>query len=183
MGASCHCAIHAQEAFSMIHQASWGQRNGACSLQGCLWALSPHSSPWATEAQVESKPQLGLGLPLTPTVYSVSCTGGLDEVSMHCLKPRVSHDLWNLSYKKPVTACPPAGGGRGLPVRPPDAHTCTQAGWPNQGFSGFLPKELHLGKTYCLVKQQRQQNQTIGWCLEDGSEGKVTCISSLMTWI
>lgn len=118
MGASWHCAIHAQEAFSMIHQASWGQRNGACSLQGCLWALSPHNSPWATEAQVESKPQLGLGLPLTPMVYSVSCTGGLDEVSMHCLKPRVSHDLWNLSDKKPATACPPAGGGRGLPVRP-----------------------------------------------------------------
>lgn len=89
MGASCHFAIHAQEAFSMIHQACWDQRWGlhlARLFMGPfpLQFLFSSCSLGRIKAAVCAWFATGKP-PLAPIVLSAPMLCGLSKVYKHCL--------------------------------------------------------------------------------------------------
>lgn len=113
MGASCHLAIHAQEAFSVIHQACQGPTlepalckafYGLLRVTISLQQLQPEQNqshclcwvcPWKA--------------PLAPIVLSASVFCGLDEVYKHCLSETQGQPGFvKLSLLMTVTACLPA---------------------------------------------------------------------------
>lgn len=89
MGASCHLAIHAQEAFSMIHQACQGP-----TLEPALCKAFYGLLPFTISLQ-QLQPEQNQShclcwvcpwkAPLAPIVLSASVFCGLDEVYKHCL--------------------------------------------------------------------------------------------------
>lgn len=89
MGASCHLAIHAQEAFSMTHQAFRDQR-WSLHFARLFMGSFPSQFLFSSCSLSKIKATICAGFatgkpPLVPIVLSASELCGLDKVYKHCL--------------------------------------------------------------------------------------------------